>query len=133
MPTARTGSWLAIAHAKGLIAPSQQSVSALPPNPTEKRFQAAVAALARRNGWEPYHTHNSKRSDPGWPDLALCRPPVLLLVELKTNTGRLSKRQRFWLDLLRRVPGVRVRLWRPSLWAAIVAELTLAPEGGTAQ
>ncbi len=92
------------------------------PNCSEKVFQAAVIALAEREGWEPYHTFNSKRSHPGWPDLVLVKPPVLILAELKTDTGRTTAEQDRWLELLRGVPGVRVRLW-PSLWLAIVSEL----------
>lgn len=131
MPTAPAGPWLEQAIAKGLIratsSPSRGVVSltdAPPPGASEKAFQAAVIQLAEANGWRVYHTHNSKRSAAGWPDLALVRNGVLILSELKTDTGKVSPDQEKWLTLLRAVPGVRVRLWRPSLWAAIVAELS---------
>ena len=61
---------------------------------TEKAFQFAVIQLARLNGWMVYHTHDSRRSEPGWPDLALCRPPRLVLAKLKSDRGFLSSRQK---------------------------------------
>jgi hypothetical protein len=94
-----------------------------PDNVSEKAFMAAVVALARSSGWKCYHTRNSRGSAAGWPDLALVRAGVLLLAELKTDVGRLSDDQAEWLRALRAVEGIRVRLWRPSLWSAIVAEL----------
>jgi hypothetical protein len=41
-----------------------------------------------------------KRSDSGWPDLILCKPPRLLAVELKGPRGRLSPEQTQWLEAL---------------------------------
>ncbi|HEY1186328.1 MAG TPA: VRR-NUC domain-containing protein [Gemmata sp.] len=101
----------------------------LPADLGEREFQRAVVELAERHGWKCYHTHDSRRSAKGWPDLALCRTGALILAELKTDTGRITTEQTEWLDLLRTVPGLRVRLWRPSLWAAVVAELTEGGEG----
>jgi hypothetical protein len=49
---------------------------------------------------------------------------VLSFAELKTDNGRVTRDQAEWHALLGEVPGVRVRLWRPALWAAIAAELT---------
>lgn len=37
----------------------------------EKVFQAQVLDLAHLSGWLCYHTHNSRRSAPGFPDLVL--------------------------------------------------------------
>lgn len=95
----------------------------LPADLSEKQFQAHVIALAESHGWRTFHVYDSRRSAAGWPDLAICRAGVLILAELKTDVGRLTAAQTEWLDLLRTVPGLRVRLWRPSLWAAIRAEL----------
>ena len=57
---------------------------------------------------------------------SLANEPVLILAELKTDAGATTAEQDRWLSLLRAVPGVRVRLWRPALWPAVVAELTAA-------
>lgn len=132
MPTAPLGPWYAEAVARGLIrepAAKTAPVVALefvapPPGATEKDFQRAVVALAEANGWKHFHPHDSRRSASGWPDLALVRSGVLLLAELKTTKGRVSAAQAEWLDALRAVDGVRVRVWRTPDWPAIVAELT---------
>jgi hypothetical protein len=62
---------------------------------SEKVWQSQVVAVAKLYGWRVFHPLRSKGS--GWPDLALLRPPRLLLVELKTEQGRLRPAQREWL------------------------------------
>jgi hypothetical protein len=79
---------------------------------TEREWQREVVALAKHMGWRHYHTHDSRRSEPGWPDLALVRDR-LVLAELKTETGRVSAAQERWLSLLSSA-GVETYLWRPS-------------------
>lgn len=81
---------------------------------TERELQRLVVELAHIYGWESYHPWLSKHSAPGWPDLTLIRPPRLLLVELKSEKGVLTPAQLHWLEMLDRVPGVAVRVWRPS-------------------
>ena len=133
MPTARPGPWLDQAVERGLIRAAETEVRAPAPAPppgcSEKAFTAAVVALAGAHGWEPYHTHDSRRSQPGFPDLVLVRPPALILAELKVGANAPTPDQDRWLALLGAVPGVRVRLWRPEGWPAIAAELA---EGGAA-
>ena len=65
----------------------------------EKLWQAQVIDLARMLGWRHQFTWRSKRSPAGWPDLVLVRERLLLL-ELKTETGKLSPLQREWLRAL---------------------------------
>lgn len=79
---------------------------------TEREWQAEVTATARTLGWRSYHTHDSRRSDAGWPDLALVRER-LVMAELKTDTGRLSAAQERWLELLTRA-GIETYVWRPK-------------------
>ncbi|MDP9439871.1 MAG: VRR-NUC domain-containing protein [Actinomycetota bacterium] len=86
---------------------------------TEKEFQAQVLDLARRSGWCCYHTHDSRRSAPGFPDLVLVRAPVVVFAELKTETGKVRPEQRDWLAALKRCEGVEARLWRPRDWPEI--------------
>jgi hypothetical protein len=90
---------------------------------TEKQFQAQVLDLARLLGWRVYHPWLSVRSAAGFPDLVLCRPPRLILAELKTARGRLSPAQEEWLAALRACPGVEVHVWRPMDWDAIIRVL----------
>ena len=79
---------------------------------TEAQWQDAVLTLAGLYGWWHYHPYDSRRSVAGWPDLVLCRPPELLVVELKTDRGRVRPEQRDWLDRLAAC-GVEVAVWRP--------------------
>lgn len=79
---------------------------------TENELQAAVIDLCKLYGIAYYHTHNSRRSVPGWPDLALCGR-VLILRELKTDTGRITAAQRAWGDRLRRARQ-SWDIWRPE-------------------
>ena len=89
---------------------------------TEREWQAEVVAIARSTGWTTYHTHDSRRSEPGWPDLALVRER-LVLAELKTDTGRISAHQERWLSLLSQA-GVETYVWRPSDREHVLRTLT---------
>lgn len=50
-------------------------------------------------GWIAYHTLRSKGSEPGFPDWTLVRERVVFL-ELKTETGKPSPAQKFWISAL---------------------------------
>jgi hypothetical protein len=101
---------------------------------TEAAFLQAVRDLAKTLGWQGYHTYRSDRSEPGFPDLVLMRPPLLLFRELKTDTGRLTAPQRRWIEELAAC-GQDVGVWRPAdlRGGRISAELTRArrPTGST--
>lgn len=81
---------------------------------TEEEWQADVLKLAGYYGWTlTYHTYDSTRSNPGWPDLVLHRPPgELLVVELKSDKGRVKKDQQRWLEALA-CSGIETAVWRP--------------------
>lgn len=81
---------------------------------TEAAFQSWVRTTAKRCGWVAYHTHDSRRSDKGFPDLVLVRGTTMLAVELKTAEGKVSAEQIEWLRRLGRVTSVRVAVWRPA-------------------
>lgn len=85
---------------------------------SEKGFLAAVVRLARLCGWLVYHTHDSRRSQAGFPDLVLCKPPRVIYAELKSERGRVRPEQQQWLERLRAC-GADARLWRPSDWKEI--------------
>jgi hypothetical protein len=80
----------------------------------EKQLQTAIIAQAQRAGWLVYHTFDSRRSEPGYPDLHLVHLGRGLSVfrELKTQTGKLSKQQELWIRALT-AAGSDVAVWRP--------------------
>ena len=90
---------------------------------TEAEFQQTVVQYAVLRGWRTYHTHDSRRSNPGYPDLTLVRDRRIVFAELKTETGRVTHDQQEWLtDLLVAAnwnPGVDVYVWHPSDWGLI--------------
>lgn len=82
---------------------------------SEEVLQQRVLALAVVLGWLPYHTHDSRRSHPGFPDLVLVslRGHGVLWRELKRQTGRVSPAQESWLAALADA-GQDVGVWRPA-------------------
>lgn len=90
---------------------------------TERAWQAQVEAIARTAGWLVYHTHDSRRSVPGFPDLVLVCGPRLIFAELKTQKGRITPDQQRWLDALT-AASVEVYVWRPADNDDVVATLT---------
>lgn len=69
------------------------------------------------------------QGDAGFPDLALARNGVVILAELKRETGKTEPEQDLWLEQIGTAHG---RVWRPSDRQAIVSELSpsaTAPDG----
>lgn len=104
----------------------------MPPRLTEKQWEEQVSYFAQLCGWSGYHTRDSRRSAPGFPDWVFVRAPELLFVELKSDSGKLNADQERWIEDLRLVELatdgiVRVRVWRPADWAD--AERILARRG----
>lgn len=103
---------------------------------TEKEFLAQIIELAILTGWLVHHVFEqrqyARRTDKGFPDLVLVRPPRLLFVEAKSEKGKISPAQDEWLSKLRQcfhwheaidshIPETYV--WRPSDWPEIVRVL----------
>ena len=65
---------------------------------------ATVVEMARALGWMVYHTHDSRKSQPGFPDLVLVRDRVVYL-ECKTATGKLSLDQQAWIAAITAAGG----------------------------
>ena len=80
---------------------------------TERQLQDAVRKAAVENGWLHFHPHDSRRSEPGWPDSVFVKGDRVLYRELKAAKGRLSPAQRKWLDALV-IAGQDVAIWRPE-------------------
>lgn len=86
---------------------------------SEATLQTNVLSLAAVTlDYLGYHTHDSRRSQPGFPDLVLVsrRQRRLLFVELKTERGRQSINQVQWEREIREAGHGEYYLWRPTDW-----------------
>lgn len=97
---------------------------------TEATLQKLVENYCVDKGLLYYHTHDSRRSVAGYPDLTIIGANGIMLVELKSETGRLSRSQRCWVDaaIATKTP---VRVWNPRQWrdGTISAELDQLARG----
>jgi VRR-NUC domain len=99
----------------------------LPDDTPEGSLLARVRRLATDNSYISYHTHDSRKSDLGFPDLCLARTATstssgrLIFAELKDRKGKVTREQQLWLDMLAHtIPGVEVYLWRPADFSDIM-------------
>ena len=103
-----------------------------PPAMTEGELEALVEQTFRLGGWLVFHTRDSRRSEPGFPDIVAVRAPIVLFAELKGPSGKVKARPRptrrgrrelptqaDWLASLRGCPGVETFVWRPEDWPLI--------------
>ena len=98
---------------------------------TEADWQGQVIAFARLRGWLVAHFRPARTAQgwrtpvtadgAGFPDLVLVRERVVL-VELKSEAGRVSVEQRRWLIALEAAHAEHY-LWRPSDWPQVEAVL----------
>jgi len=89
---------------------------------TEKAFMATILQAAELYGWWTYHTHDSRRSTAGFPDLVLIKPPHVLFLEVKRENGRLTVAQ----------ADVLAMLWGcDQVTAGVVPPAWCAPRTGT--
>lgn len=102
---------------------------------SERELQEKVVALAQTHGWLVMHSRPARRKDgswstpiqgtPGFPDLVLARDGTVILAELKSESGRLTSRQKEWLNALTSHghegcdPSHDAVVWRPSDWPDI--------------
>lgn len=86
-----------------------------PPRQTEAHFQAQVVKLADLMHWRWYHTHDSRRSPAGFPDLVLLRRPRVIFLELKADRTPVTDAQQRWIDELRAC-GQEAYIARPKHW-----------------
>jgi len=94
---------------------------------TEDELLQTVRDMAATLGWRTYHTHDSRRSETGWPDLVMVRDRRLLVRELKSMRGRVTPAQDTWLTELA-LAGVDAGVWTPDqlLSGQILNELSIS-------
>ncbi len=80
---------------------------------TENELDKAIRRLCRDLSLRVYHTHDSRRSPAGFPDLVIVGPHGVLYAELKSVTGKLRPEQAEWRDALF-AAGQTWLLWRPD-------------------
>lgn len=88
----------------------------------ESLFQNSVVKAAKDLGWICYHTYNSFRSSPGFPDLVLVKDKVIF-AELKMPRGKVTPSQELWAERLEQA-GAEYHLWRPGDWDDIIEILS---------
>lgn len=89
---------------------------------SEKAWQTQVVEILQRFGWDVYHTFDSRRSDPGFPDLVAIhrRSGDLLVAELKRETESPTPPQLKWLALFE-LAEVDAYVWRPRDVDVVIA------------
>lgn len=85
---------------------------------TEAQLQRLVIELAVRLGFLVYHTHDSRKSQEGFPDLVLVKAPRVIFAELKGDSAY-GKRgptpaQAMWIAALELCTGVEIYVWYPK-------------------
>jgi VRR-NUC domain len=85
----------------------------------EADYQNQIILLLRWMGYHVYHTYDSRKSEPGFPDLIALKPGKRALVlEVKTEHGRVSVDQRNWISWFR-AAGIKAEIVRPSDWPEV--------------
>lgn len=82
---------------------------------SERDLQRQIVNTAKMLGWMVYHTYDSRKSEPGFPDLIMVRGTICIAAEIKAQKGQVTQAQQNWLDALS-LTGVNVYVWRPDDW-----------------
>ncbi len=92
---------------------------------SESDFQEVVGDMLTSFGWRWIHSRAARRkgegwivpvsgnSTKGWPDVFAIRDTDVLVLELKSERGRLTEDQRGWITVFR-VAGIDAHVIRPS-------------------
>jgi len=90
------------------------------PTISERAFQAQVIAAAEAMGYLCYHTHDSRRSQPGFPDLIMVRGYRMVALELKVGRNKPTPEQLVWLAALKEVCQVDALWAKPDDWEQLM-------------
>ena len=92
---------------------------------TEKQLQSTILDALGYMGWKTYHTFDSRRSNPGFPDIVAVKGGRVMAVELKSEKGKIRPEQIEWLDALSITP-TETHLVRPSTMDSFLEEAALS-------
>ena len=80
---------------------------------SEAALQKSLIEVAEMHGWMVHHETDSRRSNPGLPDLICAHPNHgVVFIELKSERGYLRPAQREWRDALT-MAGANYYVFRP--------------------
>jgi hypothetical protein len=83
---------------------------------TARGFERQVLRFAEQRGWRCYDGFDQRETPPGFPRLVLTRAraevPRVVFLELKGYRGRLTAKQRAWIEQLR-ADGCEAYVFRP--------------------
>ena len=83
---------------------------------SEDELQNNIRQLCQVLRLPYYHTHDSRRSPEGFPDVVAIQADHLIIRELKTMKGKPTPGQIRWLYALAGVRRVSSGIWRPDAW-----------------
>ena len=106
---------------------------------SEEDFQNSIIDLAELLGWKIYfvpdwiwrmvvmsmnrHPRKGRRwAAAGFPDMVLCKPPRILVWEIKTNKGQVRPPQKEWISALAGC-GIEARVVRPKDMDYVISAL----------
>lgn len=87
----------------------------MPRNRDETQVQDQIIRVVRTLGYLVYHTHDSRRSEKGFPDICIVGFDKLIFIEFKAGKNTATKEQQQWLDELNNA-GVDARLYHVDTW-----------------
>jgi hypothetical protein len=108
------GQTIAYLHRKGRTGNGPGPVPRKQHELLEDQWQGQVKDLALACGWKYYHTRDSRRSDVGFPDTILVRPPRLIVAELKREGKMPTLEQYEWLRVFAMIESVESYWWTPN-------------------
>lgn len=89
---------------------------------TEDQFQARITDTCERFHLKWHHETDSRRTRRGWPDLFICGPGGILVLELKGPRTAVTPEQAQWIVALGDA-GVVAYVARPADWDRVLADL----------
>ena len=95
---------------------------------TEEHLREDIREAAQRLGWTFHFTYDSRRSPEDWPVCSLVKmqndgTARALVLELKTEEGKVTPGQAAMVALLSLVPGITARVIRPHDWDWVLDEM----------